>query len=172
VPAGQARAPLSVFPRLPRVPPAHTILSVITTSFRVFLRSELARRCANNPRYSLRAFARHLEVDHATLSQWMRGRRAMSAASIQRLAARLRVPARHVGVFVEHRGSEGADFAVLALVRSGAFRPDARWIARELGITVDATNVALHRLLRLELLRMTAPDCWTATEEGRGWDAR
>lgn len=145
---------------------------VTTTSFRVFLRAELARRCARNPRYSLRAFARHLGVDHATLSQWMRGRRMMSAQSIERLAARLRVPGRLVRVFVEHRGAEGPDFAILDLVGSGACRPDSRWIARELGITVDEANVALQRLLRLQLLRMTAQDAWIAAQEADRWDAR
>jgi len=48
------------------------------TSFRLRLQAELARRCAGNPRYSLRAFARRLGVDHSTLSQLLRGRRALT----------------------------------------------------------------------------------------------
>jgi len=36
------------------------------TSFRLYLQSELARRCARNSQYSLRAFALHLDLDHST----------------------------------------------------------------------------------------------------------
>jgi transcriptional regulator with XRE-family HTH domain len=132
-----------------------------TTSFRTLLESELAHRRARNPDYSLRAFARQLAVDHSTLSRWMRQRRPMSARSIEQLGARLRMPAKQVRVFVEHRGSEGADFAILELVRRSTFRPDSRWIASRLHITVDEVNVALQRLLRLDLLEMTSADRWT-----------
>ncbi len=59
--------------------------------FRGLLRAELARRCAGNPRYSLRAFAKWLGIDHATLSQLLRGRRALTAANIRRLGARLKL---------------------------------------------------------------------------------
>jgi transcriptional regulator with XRE-family HTH domain len=143
----------------------------VTTDFRMFLRLELARRSAQNPRYSLRAFARHLGVDHSTLSQWMRGRRPLSARTIERLGARLRVPARRLRVFVESRGRAGPEFAILDLVRREAFRPDSRWIAGELGITPDEANVAIQRLLRLDLLRMASPRRWV-TQEMHGWDAR
>jgi hypothetical protein len=39
----------------------------VNPSFASYLRAELARRCAGNERYSLRAFARDLEIEHATL---------------------------------------------------------------------------------------------------------
>ena len=143
----------------------------MTTDFRVFLRMELARRCARNPSYSLRAFARHLAVDHSTLSQWLRGRRALSTRTIERLGAQLRVPARRLRVFVDRCGGDGPEFAILDLAQAEAFRPDSRWIARELGITVDETNVALQRLLRLDLLRMASPGRWV-TQESHEWDAR
>ena len=54
-------------------------------SFRQRLQEELAARCARNARYSLRAFATFLGIDHASLSQLMRGKRAMSEPSMQRL---------------------------------------------------------------------------------------
>ena len=55
-------------------------------SFRERLQRELAQRCARNPRYSLRGFANFLGVDHATLSQLLRGKRAVTPASIRWLA--------------------------------------------------------------------------------------
>src|SRR3954468_2065908 len=58
-------------------------------SFRERLQRELAERCARNPRYSLRGFANFLGVDHATLSQILRGKRATTPATIKRLGVRI-----------------------------------------------------------------------------------
>jgi len=41
---------------------------------------------------------------------------------------------------------------ILKLSRATGFRADCRWIARQVGVTVDEVNVALTRLLRLELI--------------------
>src|SRR5436305_268850 len=59
--------------------------------FAAFLDHELKRRQRRNRRYSLRAFARDLGCDHSTLSQWMRGRRALTPDSIAQLARAMRL---------------------------------------------------------------------------------
>jgi uncharacterized protein (TIGR02147 family) len=51
-------------------------------------------------------------------------------------------------------------FAILALTSLSEFRADSRWIARVLDISVDEVNVALQRLIRLDLLDMAAADRW------------
>jgi transcriptional regulator with XRE-family HTH domain len=119
--------------------------------FRRLLAGELARRAAANQRYSVRAFARQLGVDHATLSQWLRGRRPITPRTVARLAPRL-------------AASTGApsDLAILALLPAAEFRPDSRWIARTLGMSVDDVNMTLQRLLRLGRLQMTTRDAWIA----------
>lgn len=151
------------------------------------LRRELAQRCARNPRYSLRAFARYLEIDHATLSQILRRRRSVSARMIRRLGGRLSFREEEIVRYVAAPAevapddaaragrarqilewtqdtatlvSEWQHFALLELVRVEGFRPDARWIGRVLGITVDQVNVTLQRLLRLGLLVMTSRTRW------------
>jgi transcriptional regulator with XRE-family HTH domain len=129
---------------------------VTTTCFRLFLQHALAERRVRNPQYSLRAFAQRLGVDHSTLSQWMRGRRPLTAKTIETLGRRLRLPAKHIRVFVEHRNVSGPDLAILELTRRQEFKADSRWIASKLGITVDEANVAIQRLLRLDLLQMTS----------------
>ena len=50
--------------------------------------------------------------------------------------------------------------AILELVHTRGFQTDSRWIARRLGISVDDVNVALQRLLRLNLLEMTSSKRW------------
>ena len=118
-------------------------------SFCAFLRSELARRTSLNRRYSLRAFARSLGVDHSTLSQILRGRRTLTPATIRRLAAALRAGA--------------CDFAILELAARGHCPADSRALAEVLGVSIDEINVALQRLLRLRLLAMTGAAKWEVT---------
>ena len=155
------------------------------TSFRLFLQSELARRCARNSQYSLRAFAVHVNVDHSTLSQWLRGRRPMTRRSIETLGETLGLSTAAIQGYVERAQRESDDgpfrtasfltaetvalvadwyhFAILELTRLSEFRADSRWIARVLDISVDEVNVALQRLIRLDLLDMAATDRWVDT---------
>ena len=49
-----------------------------TTDFRVHLQNEFIDRCKKNPRYSLRAFARSLEIDSSSLSRLLNGKRMVS----------------------------------------------------------------------------------------------
>jgi hypothetical protein len=145
-------------------------------SFRQRLQEELAARCARNARYSLRAFANFLGVDHASLSQLIRGKRAMSEPSIRRLGARIgllpseiehyvatREPSRApepLGQDVAQVLQQGPAFAILELMRLRDFRPDVRWIARMLGVDADEVNIALQHLLRLGFLQMESPSRW------------
>ncbi len=157
-------------------------------SFRRHLQAELARRCADNPQYSLRAFARDLDVDHSSLSQILRGRRRLSERALRGFGERLGIAPDRIEAFVAHdsrrAAGEGSDgegelafvreltedalavvtslehYAILELLRLEDFRPDVSWIARVLGITTDEVQVALQRLLRLGMLEMRAADRW------------
>ena len=149
------------------------------TTFAAVLRAELTRRCARNPSYSLRAFARALHADHATLSQLLRGRRALTRETIEQLGERLGLPRTSIDAHVRDAEAtrEGApapsaalDAAailaeplhhqLLSLVRTEDFRADSRFLAQVFDTTPDAINVVLQRLLRFGLLRM---------DEGGGW---
>lgn len=158
-------------------------------SFRSRLRRELAARCARNPRYSIRAFAAYLEVDHASLSQMMRGTRTCSAQTIKRLGARMgltageiadcisaeevdRVCFRSTGEF-KQRAADAASvlanwcaFAILELLRTKDFRPDVRWIARVLGVEPAEVQITLQQLIRLGFLQMKRADHWVDLSEG------
>lgn len=147
-------------------------------SFRDRLQDELARRCTRNPRYSLRAFAAYLGSDHATLSQLLRGKRRVTAATVKRLGTRIGLSAAEIEGHLRTLqappapaaaplGSDAAEvfgqwhaFAVLELLRLPSFRPDVGWIARVLDLDVSAVQVALQHLLRLGFLRMAAADRW------------
>jgi uncharacterized protein (TIGR02147 family) len=51
-------------------------------------------------------------------------------------------------------------YAILELFQVQGFKTDSRWISRTLGIAVEDVNIALQRLLRLGLLRMSGRDRW------------
>lgn len=164
-------------------------------SFRHFVQAEIARRCARNPRYSLRACAKALDLDPATLSQLVRGKRRMTARMIrhlgaglglaedaiadhvkreERFAAKPRTPPgalRSIEELEEDLAALVAEWqhhAILELTRLEDFRADTRWIARVLDASPDQVNVALQRLTRLGLLRMVSRERWatsTSTED-------
>ena len=161
-----------------------TPLVQCTTSFRALLQSELARRCAKNPKYSLRAFADQLGIDHSSLSQMLRQRRAITPRAIRLMGTRLKLDESAIEAFVEREATLAAapspqlqhvrelskdlasvvcdlsHFAILELVRLKSFKPDSRWIARVLGLTVDEVNLAITRLLHLGLLEMSERGRW------------
>jgi uncharacterized protein (TIGR02147 family) len=165
---------------------ATTAAPTTANCFRLFLQAELGRRCARNPRYSLRAFAKFLAIDHATMSQLLRGKRPLTSRTILKLGTRLGLDRAAIEGFIaeeSHWRRDTADdvalneiqqladdaarviadwyhYAILELTRLENFKADSRWIARVLGITTDEVNLALTRLVRLGLLQMAGRGRW------------
>lgn len=163
-----------------------------TRSFRSLLNAELGRRCAKNPKYSLRAFALDLEIDHASLSHILRGRRRLTATMIERLGRRLALSPVQIASFQTYENmtagspnkpSTVIDFktltqyasavandwrhlAILELTRLDCFKTDVGWIARVLDSTPDQINVAINRLCYLGMLRMESSDKWVDATGG------
>ena len=105
--------------------------------FQSILADEFARRRGANPRYSLRAFASSLGMEHSTVSQLLRGRRPITWKSIRAIALRMR----WTGTSVLSSANDGLKF-------------DSRLIARNLNLTVDEVNVALTDLCMLGLIEL------------------
>jgi transcriptional regulator with XRE-family HTH domain len=130
--------------------------------FHTLLSEEFERRRRGNWRYSLRSFARALNVDHSTLSQLLRGRRRVTPAIIRTLGERLALaPAQ-----IDESCARETDALVLGALARGDFRPNARWLAIRLGIPIDAVNISLHRLLRTGAMVMAARDSWQEVRVG------
>jgi transcriptional regulator with XRE-family HTH domain len=102
------------------------------------LEAEWARRRRLNPRYSLRAFARSVRIEHSTLSQLLRGKRPTTWKCIQKISGNLRWL--------------GTSLATRHAQRGNTF--DSRLLARELGVTVDEVNVALTDLCMFGLIEL------------------
>lgn len=145
------------------------------------LERELARRCASNDQYSLRAFARQLDIDHSTLSQLLRGKRPFTKARVRSLGTAMGLSSDEIETMIAREADPtlqadedattrrkrelhhdaavvladgGIAFAMLELLRLDDFRADTGWVARVLGVTPDVVNITLQRLILLGLLEM------------------
>jgi transcriptional regulator with XRE-family HTH domain len=130
-------------------------------TFQRLLQSEFHRRRSANGRYSLRSFARHLALDHSTLSQMLRGKRRMTPRKVRAIGRKLGLDA---AAIAEHCAAEN-DAAVLAALGRPGFRADSRWLSTMTGLPLDDVNVALQRLLRKRMLVMSSRESWLRVEE-------
>lgn len=136
------------------------------TQFRVWLQTEFTRRCRVNSRYSVRAFAKQLDINQSTLTQILNGKRKISKKFIDKVAEK-------VGSTFHFQTNGQADldfkysvlsvdaftvisdwyhYAILEFTAVKGFKSDAKWISKKLGITVSETNMAIDRLLRLNMI--------------------
>jgi uncharacterized protein (TIGR02147 family) len=58
-------------------------------TIRTYLQDELVRRCETNPRYSLRNFAKHLEMNPSLLSKILRGQVGVSSKRFDKICERM-----------------------------------------------------------------------------------
>jgi transcriptional regulator with XRE-family HTH domain len=140
-------------------------------SFRLWLQKQFTERCRRNPRYSLRAFAKALEMDASTLSQVLSGKRKISKNIIKAICDKLSASPKEMGFFGLSSRANGAEvdyfqvnmdtfsvisdwyhYAILELTFTSEFKSDAKWIAKKLSITVEEAKAAIERLKRLGLL--------------------
>lgn len=81
------------------------------TYYREFLRTEMTQRRRKNPRYSLRAYARSLDIDPSALSRILSGRRCLSVDKAVEMVKTFDCadPVKHIfleSVVKDHKGRE------------------------------------------------------------------
>lgn len=142
---------------------------------RNILKEELDRRKSHNSSYSLRAFARNLQISPSQLSQIVSGKRQITAQFIKKVANKLSLsPSEVTGLVRLHLTAEAAEkslfrqhtlkedqfaliadwynFAILSLTKIKGARKDSAWIAARLGITQAQARQSLDRLERMGIL--------------------
>lgn len=149
-----------------------------TPDLRALLQKELIRRIENNRYYSLRSFARFLQVEPSSLSKILRGKRQISAKMAARLTERLGLPEsyakassgresssslnryRRLGEDTFRMMSDWYHYAILELVSLDNFVPNIRWVASRLQLGVTEAKLAVDRLCQLGFLEILSNGDW------------
>jgi uncharacterized protein (TIGR02147 family) len=141
-----------------------------------YLHNEYIKRCQKNPSYSLRAFAKALNLDNSTLSQIIRGKRKITRRMVIKVAEQLRLDPSTLEDILEAVSSNHAalkkytelsldnykimaewfHYALFELVTIKNFKADPKIIARQLEITASQAHNALKRLFRVGLIETTS----------------
>lgn len=140
--------------------------------FKTYLQEELILRCKKNPAYSLRSFAKNLDVSPSFLSKLLNGQRRVTPAIFQKLSTNLNLESDVIQKFnrMEKQDFSGDmsfhdlqleyfkiisdwyHYALIELTHIEGFQNSPDWIARKLGISTNQVKAAIERLLLLELL--------------------
>jgi plasmid maintenance system antidote protein VapI len=98
-----------------------------SADFRTYLRAELIKRTKHNPKYSLRAFARSLNVQSGFLSKILLGQRRVTEATVQKFGVKLGLSPREIENFLQSTDGQailettsgGLDFKQIAYDLTG-----------------------------------------------------
>jgi len=153
----------------------------VDLDFRQFLQNELIQRCRSNPQYSLRAFARFLEVDASFLSKVFALKRPMTKAFVKKCAKRLNLDPERCREYINGGDnndsssvsnynqltldhfrviSEWYHYAILEITGIEGFEPSEKWISKALNISIVEVQTAVERLVRMDFLEITTQGKW------------
>ena len=150
--------------------------------FRLYLQAELIRRCQANPQYSLRSFAKALKVSSSALSAMINGKRTITERTKKAFGLILGLGLDEIHRFTRKNAketnynqvtidsfaliSDWYHYAILELLKIDSFESNPSWIAKRLGITKSEANIAIERLIRMELIEVDAQNNWKDTSGG------
>lgn len=143
------------------------------------LNDEFKKRRSRNSNFSLRSFAKWLQISPAQLSQMMTGKRSITLKSLEKISSRLALsPSEKKSLmnsylkdkkFIDNntdKKKENLDedkfrliadwyhFAILSLTQVKSAQANPTWIARRLGISIEQASQALLRLQRMGIIQI------------------
>jgi uncharacterized protein (TIGR02147 family) len=149
-------------------------INVSTQSLRDHLSAELARRCAKNPKYSLRSFAKFLGLDASALHRLLNGERKVTPQIFERVSGALQFSPKEKEQFAASEKltsfelpafdfaptdtevfeviSSWYHLAILELLTTKGFQQNHKWIAKRLGLNVHEARQAVESLFRTGFL--------------------
>lgn len=165
--------------------------------FRTFLGDELASRCARNPNYSLRSFAKSLDISPSALSAILKGKRPLTHKMKMKLGLKIGLELKEIENLISspHGNRSRVDasdspqyqqitidtfsiisqphhYALLELIKTHDFIWDEQWIAERLDISVFEVRFAIERLERVGLLARDEQDVLFDTTNGFSSDLK
>jgi uncharacterized protein (TIGR02147 family) len=155
------------------------------------INSEFDRRKAINPRYSLRAYAKSLNLDVSVLSRILANKSPISPKILTKIAVPLAITPEEFrkieDEILQSKKSRRAaphaetsaiqqlqveefkiiqdwyNYVILELTNIKDFEPSAEWISKKLSISEAEAQLALERLVKLNLLVQTDDGQFTAS---------
>lgn len=140
------------------------------------LKKELERRKSFTPSYSVRKFAKDLNISPAQLSQLISEKRNISDKVLQKISKVLELSSSETKQLRNITGSgtnltknelredhfklisDWYHFAILSLSEIKGSKADSRQIAKKFGISLEEANEAIFRLRRLGLIKIHEND--------------
>lgn len=152
------------------------------------LKNSFESRCKKNHRYSLRTFAKSLNISPATLSGVLNGKRRPSLTMIEKTGIALgwkteeilRHQKNHLGLELNKISkkynvisqdifnviSDWYHLTILEVMKLDDFKPDPKWIATRLNLGINQIKLALERLQRVGILEITKNGKWVDKTSG------
>lgn len=141
--------------------------SSLRESIALLLGNELAKKQRTNPQYSLRSFARDLEMHPGSLSAIIKGKRLLPESKLLPILQRLKFSPDKIDELLRCRKpsttlledihyttviSEWEHYAFLTLLDSMHFRFDIPWLAKKLGVDQNRVTAVIENLEKCGLV--------------------
>lgn len=145
--------------------------SIPDDPFRWILKEELLKRCEKNKGYSLRAYARDLDISASALSAILNRKRRLTDSMKVKLGLRIGLTPVDIQPLLEENEakqstqhfkaidqqsfeiiSDWYHYALIELLSIKKYALNSKTMARALGITVSEVNFALERLERVGMI--------------------
>ena len=162
-----------------------TVLDKEDKAFVDVLHQHFDEKKKTNHRYSIRAYAEHLDVDQSLLSKVLRGEKSLSSERKLRCLHTLKVPANRIGQVVKTQQppksfkpldedmfevmSDWHHFAIMEFVTLNEVKVTPKTIAERFGITVEASKEYLQRLINLNFIEKTSDASYILTNANNTW---
>ena len=143
---------------------------------REMLQEHLSNIQSKNRSFSLRAFAKYLNISPATLSGFMSGQRNISRATAAKILKKIGGKEEQLLISEDHYDSvEGTgwdqknfistwhDFAILSVLEVKHVKQDIRFISNYLGLHQRVVTRSINRLERMKLISPLAKGGWKVT---------
>lgn len=158
--------------------------------------NELKRRQTVNPSYSLRAYAKHLNISASVLSRIINRKTPMTIKILKKIAISLDITeedyAYHENEIIRRKESQAREesylpdcrqlepeelrliqdwyhFAILEVVTLECFHPTEKWISQKLSIPERDAEMALQKLVTLGLLTQNKNNSYDKTSNFISW---
>lgn len=148
------------------------------------LKKEFTRRKAKNAAYTLRSFAKFLDVDHSQLSKILREERSAGKVFIEKVGKRLGLSHEEISLLHKRKAiSKKLDYytitdqifesianykydVLVELIKTSDFKGDYKWIAKKIGSSAEDVDHYVRVLTSLKLLEITAEGEWKDLTNG------